>query len=142
MDGTNKQGIGQLFPFNAFINAEDYFRRRFCGSSFETSFENCFLLGYNIVAILALLLALRSVRNYHAQLLDDSVVCSVLCQVARFSVGNGRDVRPRNILYIIVSVADFDKPLMLFLALLTVQFHLARDAPSIVAFDMKVPTTC
>lgn len=56
-----EQGIGQLFPFNAFINAEDYFRRRFCGSSFEAIFEDSILFGYNIVALLGLMLALRSV---------------------------------------------------------------------------------
>ncbi|CAM9516922.1 unnamed protein product [Ectocarpus fasciculatus] len=53
------QGIGQLFPWNVFINAEDYFRRRLCGSSFENNFENFFSVGYNLAAILGLLLALR-----------------------------------------------------------------------------------
>lgn len=53
------QGIGQLFPWNVFINAEDYFRRRLCGSSFEHNFENCFSVGYNLAAIVGLLLALR-----------------------------------------------------------------------------------
>ncbi|CAM9388042.1 unnamed protein product [Ectocarpus sp. 12 AP-2014] len=53
------QGVGQLFPWNVFINAEDYFRRRLCGSSFENNFENFFSVGYNLAAILGLLLALR-----------------------------------------------------------------------------------
>ncbi|CAN0413543.1 unnamed protein product [Pylaiella littoralis] len=53
------QGIGQLFPWNVFINAEDYFRRRLCGSSFENNFENFFSVGYNLAAIVGLLLALR-----------------------------------------------------------------------------------
>lgn len=54
------QGIGQLFPWNVFINAEEYFSRRFCGSPFEKNFENCFTLGYNFSCILAFLLTLRS----------------------------------------------------------------------------------
>lgn len=57
------QGIGQLFPWNVFINAEDYFRRRLCGSSFENNFENWFSVGYNLSAIVGLLLALRSVSS-------------------------------------------------------------------------------
>lgn len=53
------QGIGQLFPWNVFINAEDYFRRRLCGSAFENNFENCISAGYNVAAIAGLVLALR-----------------------------------------------------------------------------------
>eukprot|EP00752_Nemacystus_decipiens_P005352 g4853.t1 len=53
------QGIGQLFPWNVFINAEDYFRRRLCGSAFENNFENFISAGYNIAAIAGLVLALR-----------------------------------------------------------------------------------
>ncbi|CAM9482790.1 unnamed protein product [Scytosiphon promiscuus] len=53
------QGIGQLFPWNVFINAEDYYRRRLCGSFFENNFENWFSVGYNLSAIVGLLLALR-----------------------------------------------------------------------------------
>jgi solute carrier family 29 (equilibrative nucleoside transporter), member 1/2/3 len=53
------QGIGQLFPWNAFISASAYFSTRFCGTRYESSFENWFGLGYNIAAVLGLLLALR-----------------------------------------------------------------------------------
>jgi len=34
------QGIGMLFPWNAFITEENYFHFRFCGTSFEANFEN------------------------------------------------------------------------------------------------------
>jgi solute carrier family 29 (equilibrative nucleoside transporter), member 1/2/3 len=53
------QGIGQLFPWNAFISASAYFSTRFCGTRYASSFENWFGLGYNIAAVLGLLLALR-----------------------------------------------------------------------------------
>lgn len=55
------QGIGQLFPWNVFINAEDYFSRRFCGSRFEASFEDVFAFAYNLAAIMGLLVTLRLV---------------------------------------------------------------------------------
>lgn len=58
------QGVGQLFPWNVFINAEDYFRRRLCGSAFENNFENCISAGYNLAAITGLLLALRWVTSH------------------------------------------------------------------------------
>ncbi|CAN0113263.1 unnamed protein product [Ascophyllum nodosum] len=53
------QGVGQLFPWNVIINAEDHFRRRFCGTVFERSFENSFAFGYNITAIVGIAIALR-----------------------------------------------------------------------------------
>lgn len=55
------QGIGQLFPWNVFINAQDYFSRRFCGSRFEASFEDFFAFTYNFAAIVGLLVSLRLV---------------------------------------------------------------------------------
>jgi hypothetical protein len=33
------QGIGQLFPWNAFISASAYFSTRFCGTRYASSFE-------------------------------------------------------------------------------------------------------
>ena len=68
------KGIGQLFPWNVFINAEDYFRRRLCGSSFEDSFEDCFSVGYNVAATVGLLFALWSVSFYHGLLTFEDVL--------------------------------------------------------------------
>lgn len=118
MGGTNKQGIGQLFPYNAFINAEDYFRRRFCGSSFETSFENFFLLGYNAVSILALALALRSVRNSYAKRDDCCLFMYRILQVALEALSIGRDLlewgrnSPRNACTLSPVVDRFGEPVM------------------------------
>jgi equilibrative nucleoside transporter 1/2/3 len=35
-------GVGNLFPWNAFITASGYYANRFCGTSFEDNFENYF----------------------------------------------------------------------------------------------------
>jgi hypothetical protein len=37
-----------LFPWNVFITAEDYFHKRFCGTSVESSFENYFGIAFMI----------------------------------------------------------------------------------------------
>ena len=55
------KGVGQLFPWNLIINAEDYFGGRFCGTVFESSFENSFSLGYNTAFMVGVLTALRFV---------------------------------------------------------------------------------
>lgn len=63
-----EQGIGQLFPWNIFINAQGYFSRRFCGSMFETSFEDLFAFAYNVAAIVGLLITLRLVPAQYGAL--------------------------------------------------------------------------
>lgn len=35
-------GVGNLFPWNAFITASGYYANRFCGTPFEENFENYF----------------------------------------------------------------------------------------------------
>ena len=55
------KGVGQLFPWNVIINAEDYFGRRFCGTVFERNFENSFSFGYNTAVMVGVLIALRFV---------------------------------------------------------------------------------
>lgn len=35
-------GVGNLFPWNAFITASGYYANRFCGTQFEENFENYF----------------------------------------------------------------------------------------------------
>lgn len=35
-------GVGNLFPWNAFITASGYYANRFCGTSFEDNFESYF----------------------------------------------------------------------------------------------------
>ncbi|CAM9101096.1 unnamed protein product, partial [Choristocarpus tenellus] len=62
------QGVGQLFPWNVFINAEDYFRRRLCGTPYEKNFENFFSIGYNVMAVLGLGFVLRYQRRFNQRL--------------------------------------------------------------------------
>ncbi|CAN0132042.1 unnamed protein product, partial [Phaeothamnion confervicola] len=56
------QGIGQLFPWNAFISATEYFGRRLCGTAYADNFENCFSVGYNLSGLAGLALAVRCQR--------------------------------------------------------------------------------
>ncbi|CAM9546220.1 unnamed protein product [Discosporangium mesarthrocarpum] len=62
------QGIGQLLPWNVFINAADYFSRRLCGTPFERNFENCFSMGYNLTGVFGLCLALRYQHRFGQRL--------------------------------------------------------------------------
>lgn len=63
-----EQGIGQLFPWNVFINAQSYYSRRFCGSMFQKSFEDFFAFAYNLAAIIGLLITLRLVPAQYGAL--------------------------------------------------------------------------
>jgi hypothetical protein len=58
------EGIGYLFPWNACITAAAYFKGRFCGTSFQSSFENYFSVGYNIMLVLALPIVLKYGDKY------------------------------------------------------------------------------
>lgn len=48
-----------LFPWNVFINAEDYFLHRFRDSDFEGLFEDSFAVCYNTASVIGLIFALR-----------------------------------------------------------------------------------
>ncbi len=39
-------GLGSLLPWNAFINASHYYLQRFCGQTFESTFESYFSMCY------------------------------------------------------------------------------------------------
>jgi equilibrative nucleoside transporter 1/2/3 len=53
------QGVGNLFPWNAFITAAGYFTIRFCGASFEDTFENYFTIAYMISQTVGLILCVK-----------------------------------------------------------------------------------
>lgn len=57
------QGVGMLFPWNIFINAEDYFISRFCGTAYEELFEDSIALCYGASCVSGIILALRSVTR-------------------------------------------------------------------------------
>jgi solute carrier family 29 (equilibrative nucleoside transporter), member 1/2/3 len=51
-------GVGNLFPWNAFITASTYYAMRFCGTSVEESFENYFSITYTLSQTIGLFLAI------------------------------------------------------------------------------------
>ncbi|KAL1504091.1 hypothetical protein AB1Y20_010501 [Prymnesium parvum] len=57
------QGVGALFPWNAFITPVDYFQLRFEGSSFKSSFESIFTTTFTLMGILTII-ALQWAQEY------------------------------------------------------------------------------
>lgn len=51
------EGMGNLFPWNAFINASSYYSQRFCGSQFADNFENYFSFSYTMSQTIGLVLS-------------------------------------------------------------------------------------
>jgi solute carrier family 29 (equilibrative nucleoside transporter), member 1/2/3 len=58
------QGLGNLFPWHSFITAAHYFSMRFCGSAFESNFENFFSVGANLSQTIGLLLSIHYLQQY------------------------------------------------------------------------------
>jgi hypothetical protein len=58
------EGIGYLFPWNACITAAAYYKSRFCGTTFESSFENYYGVAYNFTLILTLPFVLKYGDKY------------------------------------------------------------------------------
>ena len=52
------EGVGNLFPWNAFITASSYYAQRFCGTAFETTFENYFSITYTLSQTIGLALSI------------------------------------------------------------------------------------
>jgi equilibrative nucleoside transporter 1/2/3 len=52
-------GLGMLFPWNAFITAQDYFFQRLCTSPYKYMFMNCFTLSFTSCNALGLVLCIR-----------------------------------------------------------------------------------
>lgn len=62
------EGVGNLFPWNAFITANGYFQERFCGTAFEDSFENYFSITFTVSQTVGLAISIMfqdqiSIRN-------------------------------------------------------------------------------
>lgn len=53
------EGLGNLFPWNAFITAAGYFATRFCGTPFEDNFENFFSISFMCAQTVGLALAVK-----------------------------------------------------------------------------------
>lgn len=64
------QGVGQLFPWNAFITAAAYFGTRFCTTAFSTDFENYLSIAFTASQTIGLALTLLygNKFNYHQKI--------------------------------------------------------------------------
>jgi hypothetical protein len=60
-------GTGMLFPWNVFINARDYFKIRFTGSSYADNFSNFFAIGFMISNVIWLGVALKTQQQVFYQ---------------------------------------------------------------------------
>jgi equilibrative nucleoside transporter 1/2/3 len=69
-------GVGMLFPWNVFINANTYFKLRFTGSSYADNFPNYFSIGFMISNVLWLAVALKTTKesNSYSRILVALVV--------------------------------------------------------------------
>eukprot|EP01038_Epipyxis_sp_PR26KG_P014708 gene14708-19768_t len=70
------EGVGNLFPWNAFITASSYYSNRFCQTPFETNFENYFSLSFTISQTIGLGL---SVLFGHMIPLKAKIIYPLLC---------------------------------------------------------------
>ena len=52
------EGVGNLFPWNAFITASTYFSARFCGTDFEENFENYFSIAFTLSQTIGLAISI------------------------------------------------------------------------------------
>lgn len=75
------QGVGMLFPWNAFITATDYFSDRFNGTSYESSFSNYFTFTFQGVNIFCFALSLRF---QHLFALNTRIIIPLLLQFIAF----------------------------------------------------------
>lgn len=58
------EGVGNLFPWNALINASGYFATRFCGTPYENNFENFFSIAYTLSQTIGLALSLKYQKSF------------------------------------------------------------------------------
>jgi hypothetical protein len=77
------EGVGNLFPWNAFITASKYFAERFCGTSFEAGFENYFSITFCCSQTIGLAISILyqdKISMYH------KIVYPLLCYSLIFAV--------------------------------------------------------
>lgn len=60
-------GVGNLFPWNAFITASTYYSMRFCGTAVEDSFENYFSTAYTLSQTIGLALSIQHEHRFSLQ---------------------------------------------------------------------------
>lgn len=95
------QGIGVLFPWNAFITCTDYYDLRFAHTSVANSYESVFTTSFTLVG-LASIVALQWVQEWVS--IRSRVIGSLLTQTAVFTVAAALAIQP-----LLLSDKDFDK---------------------------------
>jgi solute carrier family 29 (equilibrative nucleoside transporter), member 1/2/3 len=81
-------GLGNLFPWNTFITASYYFAARFCGTSFEETFENYFSVSFTLTQTIGLALTIRYCEgwNFSSKVIYPLVVYSIIFLVTTIMV--------------------------------------------------------
>lgn len=99
------EGVGNLFPWNAFITASNYYGQRFCGTSFEASFENYFSISYTLSQTIGLAL---SIVYQNKLCLRSKIIYPLMCWSVVFAVST-----------ILVGIHDMDPTLLFWITLLS-----------------------
>ena len=99
------EGVGNLFPWNAFITASTYYAERFCGTSFESNFENFFSITYTLSQTVGLVL---SVIYQNKISLTNKIIWPLLCYSIIFAMTT-----------VLVAVQDIDPNLLFWVTLLS-----------------------
>ncbi|RYY89096.1 hypothetical protein EON63_01385 [archaeon] len=99
------EGVGNLFPWNAFITASGYYAARFCGTSFEDSFENYFSITYTLSQTIGLVLAVLYAENFS---LNQKITLPLLAYSVIFGITT-----------LLVGIQDIDPTLLFFVTLLS-----------------------
>ena len=77
------QGVGALFPWNAFITPTDYYALRLAGSPFASSFESIFSISFTLCGLLTMIL-LRSLPEPSS--LRTPIMSSQMVMVGAFAI--------------------------------------------------------
>jgi equilibrative nucleoside transporter 1/2/3 len=99
------EGVGNLFPWNAFITASNYYGQRFCGTSFEGNFENFFSITYTLSQTIGLAL---SVVYQNKLSLRSKIVYPLTCWSLVFLFTT-----------VLVTIDDIDPTLLFWLTLIS-----------------------
>ena len=77
------QGVGQLFPWNAFITAAAYFGARFCTTDMANDFENYFSISFTAFQTAGLGLSVLYGNRFS---LHDKIVYPLVCYSVLFAL--------------------------------------------------------
>jgi hypothetical protein len=99
------EGVGNLFPWNAFITASTYYSARFCGTNFEENFENYFSITFTSSQTIGLAI---SIMYQNHLTLQQKIVWPLLCYSVIFALTT-----------VLVTQVDVDPDLLFWVTLLS-----------------------